>query len=145
VVCSFGSIHNKPYFMGTISKLKILKFGRKQEYNQKKFLDIENGNFKKDYKLIQQIRAASGSVADNIGEEFERGSRLEFSNFLTISKGLVGEVKSQLYRALDRNYFSQDLFDEFYNKADVLTKTITSFINYLNCSDFKDQKFKNRK
>jgi four helix bundle protein len=132
--------------MATISKFEDLEIWREARVLSKEIFGyIENGNFKKDFKLIQQINASSGSVADNIAEGFERGSRLEFINFLTISKGSVGEVKSQLYRALDRNYFSQDLFDEFYNKADVLTKRITSFINYLNNSDFKGQKFKNRK
>jgi four helix bundle protein len=132
--------------MATISKFEDLEIWREARVLSKEIFGyIENGNFKKDFKLIQQINASSGSVADNIAEGFERGSRLEFINFLTISKGSAGEVKSQLYRALDRNYFSQDLFDEFYNKADVLTKRITSFINYLNNSDFKGQKFKNRK
>ena len=132
--------------MATITKFEDLEIWQEARILSKEiFICIDNGNFKKDFKLIQQINASSGSIADNIAEGFERGSRLEFINFLTISKGSLGEVKSQLYRALDRNYFSQQLFDEFYKKADMLTKRITSFINYLNSSDFKGQKFKNRK
>jgi four helix bundle protein len=81
---------------------------------------------------------------DNAAEGFERGSKLEFINFLTISKGSTREIKSQLYRALDRKYLSQEQFDYFYSPADELTKRTTSFMNYLNRSQFKGQKFKNR-
>ena len=90
------------------------------------------------------MRGSSGSVMDNIAEGFERGSKLEFINSLSISKGEVGELKSQLYRSLDNNYISQHLFDDLYGKADVITKKITTFITYLNSSNIRGQKFKNR-
>lgn len=57
--------------------------------------------FSKDYKLVNQINGASGSVMDNIAEGFDRGSRNDFVKFLCIAKGSSGEVKSQLYRAHD--------------------------------------------
>jgi len=38
---------------------------------------------------------------DNIAEEFERNSRLEFINSIRFPKGECGELKSQLSRALD--------------------------------------------
>ena len=63
---------------------------------------------------------------------------------LGIAKGETGELKSQLYRALDIKYITQEVFDQLYNKADELTKMITSFITYLNSSPIKGQKFKNR-
>ena len=81
---------------------------------------------------------------DNIAEGFERSRRLEFVNSLGIAKGETGELKSQLYRALDIKYITQEVFDQLYNKADELTKMITSFITYLNSSPIKGQKFKNR-
>jgi four helix bundle protein len=131
--------------MATITKFEDLEVWRKARSLSKEIFEfIEQGNFKRDYKLIDQINAASGSSMDNVAEGFERGSKLEFINFLTISKGSTGEVKSQLYRAFDRKYFSQEQFDYFYSMADELTKKTTSFINYLNRSEFKGQKFKNR-
>ena len=63
---------------------------------------------------------------------------------LSYSKGKVGELKSQLYRALDNKYISQEIFDTLYSKADIITKKITAFITYLNASKIKGQKFKNR-
>jgi len=90
------------------------------------------------------MRGSVGSIMDNIAEGFERGSRLEFINSLSVAKGETGELKSQLYRCLDNKYISQKIFDELYNLANELTMMITSFISYLNKSKIKGQKFKNR-
>lgn len=100
--------------------------------------------FLKDYKLKDQINASSGSAMDNIAEGFERSGRNEFVNFLSIAKGSCGEIKSQLYRAMDRKYILQDRFDYLYNKADELGKRIGAFMNYLNTSTHRGNKFKNR-
>ncbi|HLF45492.1 MAG TPA: four helix bundle protein [Chitinophagaceae bacterium] len=97
-----------------------------------------------DFRMKDQLRGSSGSIMDNNTEGFERGSKFEFINSLTISKGETGELKSQFYRCLDNKYITQKLFDELYNLADELTEMITSFMNYLNNSKIKGQKFKNR-
>jgi four helix bundle protein len=76
-----------------------------------------NTELSKDYRLKDQVNAASGSVMDNIAEGFERSGKLEFINFLTIAKGSIGEVKSQLYRLLDRKYINNDKFEELYKMA----------------------------
>ncbi|MGB5008422.1 MAG: four helix bundle protein [Ferruginibacter sp.] len=99
---------------------------------------------KNDFRLRDQMRGSSGSIMDNIAEGFERGSKLEFINSLSYSKGEVGELKSQLYRSLDNKYISQEIFDDLYSKADKLTKKITTFITYLNSTKIRGQKFKNR-
>ena len=99
---------------------------------------------KSDFRLKDQMPGSSGSIMDNIAEGFERGSKLEFINSLSYSKGEVGELKSQFYRCSDNKYISQEIFDDLYNKADKITKKITAFITYLNASKIKGQKFKNR-
>jgi len=81
---------------------------------------------------------------DNIAEGFERGSKREFIHSLTIAKGEVGELKSQLYRGRDNHYFTPTLFDELYEIADRLKKMLTSFISYLNQSNISGQKYKDR-
>ena len=97
-----------------------------------------------DFRFKDQIRGSVGSIMDNISEGFERGSKLEFINALSIAKGETGELKSQLYRGLDNNYFSLIQFEELYCLADEITKMITGLINYLNKSKYKGQKFKDR-
>lgn len=64
---------------------------------------IDSGAFQKNFRLINQTEGSSGSIMDNIAEGFERGSRAEFVQFLGYAKGSAGELRSQLYRALDRN------------------------------------------
>ena len=71
-----------------------------------------------DYDLVRQIRRASGSVMDNVAEGFGRGGRGEFVQFLGIAKGSVTEVKSQLYRALDCGYLSDELFQPLYEQTE---------------------------
>ncbi len=131
--------------MATIQKFEDLEIWQKARLLSSKtypltFIIPINTNF----RFKDQIRGSVGSIMDNIAEGFERGSKLEFINSLTISKGEVGEYKSQLYRGLDNQYFSQELFAELYGLADELTKMITSFVSYLNTTSIKGQKFKNR-
>jgi four helix bundle protein len=131
--------------MATIQKFEDLEIWKKSRLLSGKIYPL---TFKEpisdDYRLRDQLRGSVGSIMDNIAEGFERGSKLEFINSLTIAKGETGELKSQLYRCLDNRYITQNLFNDLYNLADELTKMITSFINYLNKSKFKGQKFKNR-
>jgi len=92
---------------------------------------IDNGSFKSNYRLIGQIEGSSGSIMDNIAEGFERGTKAEFIQFLGYSKGSCGELRSQLYRALDRKYINQQQFDDFYSLAVRISSMLQKFISYL--------------
>ena len=81
---------------------------------------------------------------ENIAERFDRDSRLEFINFLSISKGSCGEIKSQLYYCLDCKLVTKEIFDEFYKEIEIISSKIGGFIKYLNQSLIKGNKFKNR-
>ncbi|MEZ0485287.1 four helix bundle protein [Fibrella aquatica] len=97
--------------------------------------------FKTDLGHSRQINDASGSMMDNIAEGFGRGNRKEFIQFLGFSMGSTDEVKSQLYRAYDRSYISQEEFNHLYRKADQITKMVASFINYLKTSEHRGFKY----
>jgi four helix bundle protein len=75
----------------------------------------------------------------------ERSSRLEFINFLGYSKGSAGEVRSQLYRAKDQQYVKEEIFELLNTEYETLGGKIGGFMNYLNQSEHKGQKFKDRK
>ena len=85
-----------------------------------------------------------GSIMDNIAEGFEGSSKPEFIHSLTIAKGEVGELKSQLYLGMDNNYFSHALITELYAFTNRLTKMLTILFAYLNQSNIRGQKFKER-
>ena len=50
-------------------------------------------------------------LSSNIAEGFERSGTAEFNQFLATAKGSAGEVRAQLYVALDQGYLEHDLFD----------------------------------
>ena len=54
-----------------------------------------------DYGFKDQIQRASVSVPSNIAEGFERNSNKEFIQYLFISKGSAGELRTQLYLAIE--------------------------------------------
>ncbi|MDD5224483.1 MAG: four helix bundle protein [bacterium] len=101
-----------------------------------------SGAFARDFGLREQIRKAGVSVMSNIAEGFERGGAKEFIQFLSVSKGSVGEVKSQLFVALDQGYINNVLFDQIYSSATQTGKLIAGLMNYLKKSGIKGSKYK---
>lgn len=65
------------------------------------YVITKRADFASDYSLRNQVNAAVGSIMHNIAEGLERGGNKEFLQFLYISKGSTGEVRSQHY--LDRS------------------------------------------
>lgn len=98
--------------------------------------------FAGDFGLIDQMRHSSGSAMDNIAEGYERDGAKELVQFLSISKGSLGEVRSQLYRARDQNYITQEEFDSAYDLALETIRIISGFMVYVRTSGYKGTKFK---
>jgi four helix bundle protein len=139
------TLGEKTFFMATINRFEDLEVWQlSRKLCQKVYPLTFEEPICKDFRYKDQIRGTCGSVMDNIAEGFGRGSKNEFVNALTTAKGEAEELKSQLYRGLDAGYFSEASFNELYDEADLLVKKIGSFIQYLNKSNIKGQKFKER-
>ena len=99
------------------------------------------GDFRFDSRFVQQIRAAAGSVMDNIAEGFERDGNKEFIQFLYVAKGSCGEVRSQLYRAFDAGIINEETFTRMLNETLSLNKGILNFIKSLKSSAVTGTKY----
>lgn len=102
-------------------------------------------SFSKDFALVNQMRRASISVVSNIAEGFERNGDKEFVQFLLIAKGSCGEVRAQLYIALDQNYLDQNTFGAINSKLTETSRMISGLIKYLRQSELKGSRFKTAK
>jgi len=98
--------------------------------------------FAKDFKLKQQINGSAGSIMDNIAEGFGRNGNNEFVQYINIANGSAMETKSQLYRAFDRKYLTEENFHELQASCDEISKMLFSLMKYLRKSNLKGQKSK---
>jgi four helix bundle protein len=102
------------------------------------------GSFAKDYSLKDQINRATGSIMDNIAEGFGRNGKQEFIQFLSVSKSSATEVRSQLYRALDRSHLTEGEFQQLYSEADTVENMTAGLMTYLKNSELRGIKYKNK-
>ena len=85
----------------------------------------------RDWSFREQMCRAVISIMNNIAEGFERGTNKDFKNFLFISKGSCGEVRSMGYLALRLNYIKQDDFDSILNSSEEISKMLSGLIKVL--------------
>jgi four helix bundle protein len=100
------------------------------------------GEFARDYGLRDQMRRASVSVLSNIAEGFEREGNNEFCQFLALAKGSCGEVRAQLYVALDQHYITDEQFESISQQAVEVSRIISGFMKYLRQSQMRGAKYK---
>ena len=93
------------------------------------------GPFGRDFGLRDQIRRSAISSMSNIAEGFERGSDKDFVRFLYMAKASAGEVRSQLYVAIDLGYLEQQRAGEIIDLVQAVSRRISGFIRYLKRSE----------
>jgi len=86
-------------------------------------------NFPKEeiYGLTSQMRRSSVSIASNIAEGRNRGTRKDFSQFLRISLGSCSELQTQIEIAKRLNLIK----NTDYQEVDSLTIEITKMLNVI--------------
>jgi four helix bundle protein len=98
------------------------------------------GPIARDFGLRDQIRRAAVSSMSNIAEGFERDGNREFVQFLSMAKGSTGEVRSQLYVALDAGFLDQAHFDNLFGSTEETSRLIAGLMRYLRQSELRGRK-----
>lgn len=78
------------------------------------------------FKKFEEIQAWQ-----NIAEGHGRRTKLEFANFLNISRGSAIELQSHLYVAWDLKYIDQAEFDDAYAMFEEVSRMTISLAQYL--------------
>jgi len=128
--------------MARIEKFEDIDAWKASRDVTKVIYEVTSGErFCRDFALCNQMRRASVSVLSNIAEGFERGGNKEFLQFLAIAKGSCGEVRAQLYVALDQKYIDEGTFEQISGKLIETSRMIAGFIRYLQQSELRGPKF----
>jgi len=113
-----------------------------RELTREIYVFSKKGSFAKDFGLRDQIRRASVSIMSNIAEGFERGGDKEFFQFVSVAKGSSGEVRAQLYVALDAGYIDQKTFNRLSDITVQINRMLAGLMKYLRSSEFKGSKYR---
>lgn len=92
------------------------------------FYDLANKmDQAKQYRMAEQLRAASLSISNNIAEGSGSFSDKDFANFLKFARRSVFEVVNICYVAHRRNFISKEELDRKLADLDLLSRKITNF------------------
>jgi four helix bundle protein len=118
--------------MPTITRFEDLEAWQTARQLVNQVYDLsDDGIFARDFGLRDQIRRAAVSIMSNIAEGFESRTQTQFLHYLGIAKGSAGEVRAQMYVALDRHYISREAFDALFDLVDKCSRQMSRFMSYL--------------
>jgi len=84
-----------------------------------------------EYGLKIQMRRAAVSVPSNIAEGSQRSTDKDFANFISMAKGSLAELETQLILAQRADYISQETRTHRIAEIDELQKMLYSFYTTL--------------
>jgi four helix bundle protein len=90
-----------------------------------------SGLFARDFGLRDQMRRAAVSIMSNIAEGFESQTQVLFIQFLGRAKGFAGELRAQLYIALEQDYITDEEFKSVSSLVELCSKQLARLIQYL--------------
>ena len=79
------------------------------------------------YGLVDQIKRSSISVPSNIAEGSGRSSNKEFSRYLSISKGSLNELNTQLIISQRLGFIDNTVFQELEDDINEIHKMVYKF------------------
>lgn len=118
--------------MGTIRRFEEIEAWQTARGLTRQVYVLSNqGDFARDFGLRDQVRRAAVSIMSNIAEGFESHSRAQFIRFLGYAKASAGEVRAQLYVALDVGYLDRTQFGGLFDLSEKCSRQLSRFIAYL--------------
>jgi len=78
--------------------------------------------------LTSQMRRAAVSIPSNIAEGYGRQSTGNYKQFLSISRGSLLELETQIYLCVRLGYLNQNDAEEAFSKIIELNKMLSSLI-----------------
>ena len=103
---------------------------------------LNEGVFARDPVLVAQLRKTVLSIYSNFAEGFERDGNREFFQFVSVSKGSVGEARGQLLYAVDFGYLQIEQFEQINSLGLRASQCLGGLMRHLNTSDMRGRKFK---
>lgn len=103
---------------------------------------LQAGVFSKDPVLPNQLRKTILSIYSNFAEGFERDGNRKFCQFVSISKGSVGEARGQLLYAVDFGYLEVEKFEEINSLGLRASQCLGGLMRHLNTTQMRGRKFK---
>ena len=101
-----------------------------------------SGSLAKDFGLRDQMRSSAISIVSNIAEGFERDGDQEFMQFLSVAKGSCGELRAQLYLAMDADHIDQHTFRQLHASAVSVSRQLSGLVSYLHKRKKYGRKYK---
>ena len=86
----------------------------------------------KDFSFKDQITRSSLSIASNIAEGWEKNGAKEKNRFLTIAKGSIAELITQIYIGIEIDYIKKDTGFKWIKELNEIHKMLNGLKNYLN-------------
>src|SRR6184192_3551097 len=83
------------------------------------------------YGLKSQIRRSVVSIPSNIAEGHGRKGQREYLHHLSIAKGSLAELETQLILCLRLKYFSREELKPVWNKSQVVGRLLSGLIRSL--------------
>jgi four helix bundle protein len=128
--------------MSKVEKLEDLVMWQKAIELATEIYKLNNPALTKDFALIDQLRRSAISVSSNIAEGYGRGGNKEFKQFLSIAKGSLYELKTQLIIANRITLITEAELDKLTFNIDEIAKMISGMMNYLKSSKVTGYKHK---
>ena len=109
--------------------LEVYKVAR--EFRKKIYKLIKGLPPEEKYNLADQMRRASLSLTNNIGEGHGRYHFQENIQFCRVSRGSLMELIDDLNTCIDEEYFPMDYLEELKAEGYTVNKILNGYIAYL--------------